>query len=194
MNIGIDLDEVTADFFGALLKFYHKKKGKLYTKEDFTKFEWWPKIGANREEAIKIVDEFHETHNLEDVIPLEHAVDSILNLLKNHKLIVITGRPLRFKAKTEQWVNHHIRANIKIIHAGEFHKGQAETKAQICQKLKIPILLEDAPETALDCANSGVKVILFEMPWNRHIKHKNIIRVKNWLEAVEEIEHFKSIK
>ena len=192
MKIGLDLDEVIADFFDALLKFYHKKTGKLYSKEEFKEFKWWPQIGATREEAIKIVDEFHETNDLDDVKPLEHAAESIRHLLKNNKLIIITGRPSRFKSKVEKWIEHHFGdVKIEVIHAGDFHKGQATSKAEICKALKIPVLLEDVPETALECANAGIKVVLFDMPWNHNVKHKNITRVKNWLEALEVIEHFK---
>lgn len=193
MNIGLDLDEVVADFFEALLKFYHKKTGKLYTKEEFPEFKWWPLLGATREEAVKFVDEFHETHNLDEVKPLEHAITSVNHLLKNNKLFIITSRPIRFKPKVESWIEHHFGTKIEVTHAGDWHKGQAATKADICKELKIPLILEDAPDTALSCANAGIKVILFDNPWNRSIKHKDIIRVKNWLEALESIEHFKKL-
>jgi uncharacterized HAD superfamily protein len=49
-------------------------------------------------------------------------------------------------------------------------------------------MIEDASETALECAEKNIKVILFNQPWNKNLKHKNIIRVKNWKEALKEIE------
>ncbi len=189
MNIGLDLDEVTADFLAAVLKFYHKKTGKLYTKADFPEWKWWPQLGLTKEEAIKTADEFHEKHDIRDVPPLEHAVKSINYLLKSHKIIVITSRPSRFKAKVEAWIKHHIGSPLEVIHAGDFHKGQAATKAEICNEKGVIVLLEDSPDTSMECAKSGIKVILFDNPWNQKIKHKKIIRVKNWLEALEVIEH-----
>lgn len=193
MKIALDLDEVIADFFEALLKFYHRKFGKLYKKEEFKEWKWWPHLGLTREEAIKTVDEFHESHHLDEVKPLEHAVHSIKHLLKDNELFIITGRPIRFKPKVESWIKYHFRElSIEVIHAGDFHKGQAATKAEICKDKGISLLLEDSPDTALECAEAGIKVILFDNPWNQKVQHKNIARVKNWLEALEVIEHLKN--
>jgi len=193
MKIGIDLDDVIADFFEALLKFYHKKFGKLHKKEEFKEWKWWPVWGVSREEAIKIVDEFHESHKLEEVPLMEHALNSLHHLLKDNEIFIITSRPVRFKPKVESWIKHHLGdLKIEVMHAGDFHKGQGATKAEICREKGISLMLEDSPDTALECANAGIKVILFDYPWNQDAKHENIIRVKNWLEAVEVIEHFKN--
>jgi len=53
-------------------------------------------------------------------------------------------------------------------------------------------LLEDAPDTALKCAENEIKVILFDQPWNQKINHVNLIRVTGWKEALEEIKKLKS--
>ncbi|MBS3091557.1 hypothetical protein J4217_03870 [Candidatus Pacearchaeota archaeon] len=134
----------------------------------------------------------HETHNLEDVKPIEGAEEAITNLSSNNELFIITSRPSRFKNRAENRVKHHIRRTIKIISAGDFHKGQSATKAEICKELKIPVLLEDAPDTALKCAENEIKVILFDQPWNQKINHVNLIRVTGWKEALEEIKKLKS--
>ncbi len=194
MKIGIDLDEVIADFMNALLSFYYKKTGKLYKKEDFPEWNLWPLLGKTKEEAVKFVDEFHESHSLEEVKPMGNAIESIKRLIKNnHEIFIITSRPKRFKQKAEEWLLYYIKSKIKVINAGDFHKGQAVSKAEICKELDIPILLEDAPDTALECTNSGIFVILFDKPWNKKIKHKNIRRVFNWTEAIKEIEKFMKI-
>ena len=62
MRIGIDMDEVIADWVNAVLKFYHTKTGKKHDKEEFKEYKLWPVWGISKEEAIKIVDEFHEIH------------------------------------------------------------------------------------------------------------------------------------
>lgn len=193
MKIGLDLDDVVADFFEALLKFYHNKFGKLHKRDEFKEWKWWPVWGVSKEEAIRIVDEFHETHKLEDIQPMEHAINSLHHLLKDNELFIITSRPVRFKPKVEAWVKHHL-GDVKIatIHAGDFHKGQAATKAEICKEKGISLMIEDSPQIALDCANSGIKVILFDSSWNQEVKHPNITRVKNWLEALKVIEQLKN--
>jgi len=189
MKIGLDLDEVVADFMDALLKFYYYKKGRLHKKEEFLEYKWWPVWGISKEEAIALVDEFHKAHNLEDIKLAEGAIESISDLLnRSYELFIITARPVRFRNKIEEWIKHHLKTNkIKLIHAGDFHKGQAATKAEICNKEGIKLLLEDSGETALDCAEKGVSVILFDKPWNKLYNHKKIKRVKNWHEAMNAI-------
>ena len=195
MKIGIDLDEVIADFMDALLIFYHKKKQKLHNKNEFKEYKFWPVWGITREEAIKLVDEFHETNKLDDVKPAELAVQEINSLLKNgDELYVITARPIRFKQKVEDWIKYHLKTEkIEVIHAGDFHKDQASTKAEICKELGIKIILEDLGETAVQCAESGIKVILFDKPWNKNFSHNNIIRLNNWKEVAKELNKLRNV-
>ena len=195
MKIAIDFDEVIASSFEAMLKFYHKKFGKLHKKEEFTDWNWESVWGVSREEGIKIDLEFHETHDPMDIKPVEHALDSLRHLVIDNELFIITNRPIKFRSKVDIWVKHHFGdLDIEIINSGDYHKGQAATKLEICKEKGISLIVEDAPYSAMPLAEGGIKVILLDYPWNRHIKHQNIIRVKNWLEALEQIEHFKSIK
>ncbi len=75
MKIAPDLDDVIAEFFESLLDYHHKKTGRRYRKEDFPEWEWWPLLAPTREEAIKFVDEFHETHKVEEIKPLKDAIE-----------------------------------------------------------------------------------------------------------------------
>lgn len=55
-------------------------------------------------------------------------------------------------------------------------------------ELGIKLILEDSGETAIECSNERIKVILFDKPWNKQFSHENIFRVKNWNEAVKKID------
>lgn len=171
MKIAIDFDDVIVEFTDTLMEYYHKKYNKKVTKDQILIWDWGLYWRISKEEAIKRVDEFHENHQITQLPPLEDAIASLNNLMKYHEVIIITGRPLRFKHRVEEWLNHHLKKKLEIIHAGEFHKGQAATKAEICKKLGINLILEDSGETALDCANSNIKAILFNKPWNKQFNH-----------------------
>ena len=187
MKIAMDLDEVIADFMSALLDFYYVKKGKRHSVSEFKKYKWWPVWGMEKEESIKLVDEFHDTHKLDEIKLVDGALEVISNLMKNgNEIYIITARPSRFKKKVESWIKHHIKTNkIKVIHAGDFHKGQSATKAEICNEIGVKIILEDSGETALQCVEKGISVILFDKPWNKNYHHKRIKRVYNWGEVME---------
>lgn len=189
MKIGIDLDEVTADFFEALLKYYNKKYGRNDKAEDFKEWKWWPVWGIERGEAIKRADLFHEEHRVEEVLPVEGAFEGINKLLQNNELFIITARPSRFKNKVESWIKYHLKREIKVIHARDFHKDGRATKAEICREIGIKLMIEDSCDIAKDCAETGIKVLLFDKPWNKNCPmHENIIRVSGWNDILGEIE------
>jgi uncharacterized HAD superfamily protein len=187
MKIGLDLDDTIADFFQSLLDYYNKKYNRNDKQEDFKEWKWWPVWGISREEAIRRVDEFHESHNIEEIKPVKGALKAINELSKDNEFFIITTRPMRFKDKSESWIKHHFDKNIKVIHAGDFHKINGANKADICIKLGISLMVEDVGDIALECAQKGIKVILFNKPWNQGAEHKNIIRVNDWKQALEEI-------
>lgn len=194
MKIGIDFDDVTIDFFNPLLEWHNKKYNRNNKREEFTEFNWAPPWQLSKEETIKRTNEFHDEYKVEEFLPLKDAIPSLNELLKKHEVIVVTGRPLKYTSKVEDWLKHYLKRKLEIIHAGEFIKGQAATKAEICEEKGITILLEDGPETALNCANSGIKVLLFDNPWNQGVVHKNITRVNGWKEAMKEIKRFEEGK
>lgn len=41
-------------------------------------------------------------------------------------------------------------------------------------------MIDDKPDIALFLAENGVHVLLFDAPYNKSVKHKNITRVHSW--------------
>ncbi len=118
-------------------------------------------------------------------MPVEDSVDTLKNILKDHEIIIITSRPISWKEKTEKWIGKHLsKINAKGIYSGDFH-SQGKTKAEICEELKIVLMIEDNKNYALECAKRGIQVILFDKPWNVGINHENIKRINSWTEAIK---------
>lgn len=188
MKIGIDLDEVTVDFLNNLLIFYNKKTGRSLSKKDFHSYNFWEVWGGTREEAIQIVEEFHSSDNFENISPIDSSIHSIADLAKKHEILIITSRPVVWKEKTKSWVKKHLtNISLEIIHSGDFHE-QGKTKAAICKEKEINLIIEDNGKYALECAESGIPVILFDQPWNKKISHSLIKRVYDWPQALKEID------
>jgi len=55
MKIGIDFDDVVAEFTESLMDYYNKKYGKKVSKEEILIWDWGLYWGIPREEAIKRV-------------------------------------------------------------------------------------------------------------------------------------------
>ncbi|MCH7568532.1 MAG: hypothetical protein IIA87_03850 [Nanoarchaeota archaeon] len=189
MKIGIDLDEVTADLMSQLLKFYYKKTGRLIKKENFNSYNWWDVWGGTREEAIKIYYQFYDSEEFDNIKPIEKAIESINYLGDKNELFIITSRPFAHKEKTEKWIEKYLsESSIKIIYSNDFYGKKGNSKAAICKRLGIKLIIEDLGKYALECAQSDIKAILFDRPWNKEYEHPNIKRVHNWQEAIAEIE------
>jgi 8-oxo-dGTP pyrophosphatase MutT (NUDIX family)/uncharacterized HAD superfamily protein len=188
MKIGLDLDEVTAEFLEHMIRYYNAANGKNLSKEDFHSYNFWEVWGGTREESIEMADKFHNSKGFDKIHPAENAIESIRSIASKNKFMIITSRPKNWKTKTERWVRRHLGdINCKIIYTNDFHKGKGKTKSEICIEEGIGVMVEDHEKYSVECAEKGIKVILFDKPWNKNARHRNITRVSDWLDAVEKI-------
>lgn len=188
MKIAIDLDEVTAEFLEKLLEYHCLKTDKKISKEEFLSYNFWETWGGTREEAIKIVYDFHKSKMFDGIQPVRGAIKSVEKLLKENEIVIITSRPANQRRKTKAWLKKYFgKIKIEVYFTGDFHKGK-NTKIEICKKIGIDLILEDHPDYAQKCAEEEIKVILFDRPWNRNLAaHPSIFRVKNWNQALTQI-------
>ena len=192
MKIGIDLDEVILDYLSEIIKFYNTKNNKSIKKEQFNSYNFWEVWGGTREEAIQICDNFHNSEDFHNFKSIPGALDALNILNKGNEIFIITSRSLLWKEKTEKWIKDNINFSSPTIFSSDIYSKQGKTKLNICKEFNIPILLEDNANYSLECANAGIKVILFDKPWNKRAEHPNIIRVNNWYDAMHSIEQFKN--
>jgi len=192
MKIGIDIDEVVTDTFSEVLKFHNLKKGTSFKKEEMHDYRMWASFPCTREEIEKSLSEMISEGHIEKYLPIEESLESINLLRKNHELFFITARPENHKEQTFNWFDKNIPSlRDKIFFSEDHFNGKGNAKFKICQEKDIKIMLEDSPNDALQCAQIGIKVILFDKPWNKSISHRNITRVSGWKEALGVIDSIK---
>ena len=114
--------------------------------------------------------------------------------IDENEIIIITSRPLIFKERTEIWLKKHFpKVHYTLIHSNDFHStNKTKSKADVCKELGIKIMIEDQDRYSLECAQSGIKVVLFDKAWNQSVVHSNIFRVKTWKEAINYIKIIES--
>jgi uncharacterized protein len=194
MNIGIDLDNVLADFQTTWLAYHNKHYGTSIRESDITVYNYGPIIGITTEEVVKRVYEFYDSPEFDDIIPEKGAQEAIPALSENHTLYIITSRPDRTIPRTRDWVERYFPDHIeKILHTNQFSTNPdgMVTKSSICLEYDITLMVEDAPTYAEEIATAGITTLLLDQTWNRDLEeqeHDNIIRVKNWDRIVIEIE------
>lgn len=191
-RIGVDLDDTSFDFIGALILFHNAVYGTYLKKEHFLSHRYHNVWGGTGEEASKKVDYFSTTKYFDKMQPIFGATEAISLLARDRDLMAITARPKNIKEKTAWQVRKHFGNNLNpIFHSyNHFTKVPNDgTKLEICLRENISAMIEDSLEYALQFADTGIKVLLFgNYPWNQNGRlPSNISRVENWKEVLEQL-------
>lgn len=118
-----------------------------------------------------------------------------------HELYFITARAERRRYVTETWLREKgLLDYAKAVHLkpiGEFNPeyprgrydptGSAEYKARLANELGLDAFCEDDVVIARRLAESGIRVFLFDQPWNREVSGERITRVAGWTDLAERL-------
>ena len=200
LKIALDLDDTLFDFVGGLAKFHNKKYGTKLKREDYFSFKFGEVWGCNQKEAEKRVDEFHNSNDFRNALPVEGSLWGVNGLAKYNELYVITSREKTpyLVEQTNSWLNKYFPVKSEetdillkkhpssifkeenIRFSRNHYTGRGEdlrTKREICDKLGIDLLIEDSLEYANQCVSDKRKALLLDSPWNREGKMaKGVIR------------------
>lgn len=116
-----------------------------------------------------------------------------------HELYFITARSQRRRMITETWLREKgLFDYAKAVHLkplGDFRpdyprgrydpQGSAQYKTRLAQELQLDVFCEDDELISRALAEAGVRVFLFDHPWNREVAHPNITRVNGWSEVAD---------
>lgn len=120
--------------------------------------------------------------------PRKHAAAAVKKLISDgHKVYQITAR--KFASGTnplgryirrvhKQWLEKHGFQFSGIFFCSD-SKGPAD-KLRGMKSVSADVMIDDRSDIALYLAKRGVKVLLFDNPYNKGVQHKNIIRVYGW--------------
>ena len=118
-----------------------------------------------------------------------------------HELYFITARAERRRMVTETWLREKgLFDYAKAVHLkpmGEFRPdvprgrydptGSAQYKTRLAQELRLGAFCEDDEVISRTLAEAGIRVFLFDQPWNREVGHALITRVSGWSEVAERL-------
>lgn len=187
-NIGIDIDEVLANFVECFLLYYNARFNSDYNFCDIVDYNLWNVLGGTRENMISLVYDFHETQFFRDIQPIEGSMEGVRLLNAEHRLYAVTSRQTKIKQPTIEWLEKYFSGCFSGVEFTNNYTidGIALRKADACKKLSIGALVEDMIEHADDCAKEGINVLLFDKPWNKdYAGVKNITRVHDWKEIIK---------
>ncbi|KAL3644298.1 hypothetical protein CASFOL_012230 [Castilleja foliolosa] len=193
--VAVDVDEVLGNFVSALNQFISDRYSLNHSVSEYHVYEFFKIWNCSRDEADIRVHEFYTTHYFKNGIhPLPGAQEALQNLSETYNLSIVTSRQHVIKEHTIEWIEKHYPGLFKEIHFGNHFAldGKSRPKSEICKSLGAKVLIDDNPRYALDCAEIGMKVLLFDhensYPWckSEHIlQHPRVTKVHNW----EEVEY-----
>jgi 5'(3')-deoxyribonucleotidase len=190
-RIAIDLDNTIADYMAVAVPILRERYGlgpsydrKINKIEEI--FGLTPATRpAGMQEKIYI-----KGHLFRRLPPLEKDINKLSWCLKDmgFKIYVITARD-----------KHPVIVEDSLfwLQENNFYFDDVffiQDKAQLCELLDIPIIIEDELGQAISCLRKGIDVILRNQPWNvdfildksRHLKEKQgrLFRIDSWREVL----------
>jgi uncharacterized HAD superfamily protein len=168
-----------------IIQFHNTEYGTSSKLEDHTSYGLNDVWGIPVNDVIDRVFEFYNSKYFDEILPVTGSVSGVEYLSKKYDLMVITSRPTWLKDKTVEWLEKYYPNKFKkIVLTNQFSKkGKLIHKSQVCKEEGIETMIEDAVDYAMDCVKEGIKVYLYDMPWNREVDLPDeVVRLYNWKE------------
>lgn len=191
MRIGIDIDNVIADFNNGLINAYleHDKtlrnNGIVNEKAQYIRwgmFDWSKK--EEEEFYYNNIEKIAE--NLTVITGAKVYIDKLKE--DGHQIILITGRDngdySRPKEMTEKWLEKNNIYYDKLVLTNAYAGGKF-SKTDECIKYNIDVMIDDSRNVCKELNDVGIKVFIMDTRFNREIT--NIERVYNWEELYNKI-------
>lgn len=193
--VAVDVDEVLGNFVSALNRFVADRYSSNHSVSEYHVYEFFRIWNCTRDEADIRVHEFFKTPYFKRGIhPLPGALQALQKVSSFCNLSVVTSRQNAIKDHTIQWIENHFPGLFQEIHFGNHFalEGQSRPKSDICRSLGAKVLIDDNPRYAMECAEVGIRVLLFDYeksyPWCKidYVdQHPLVTKVHSW----EEVEH-----
>ncbi|XP_022898182.1 uncharacterized protein LOC111411799 isoform X2 [Olea europaea var. sylvestris] len=171
--VAVDVDEVLGNFVSALNQFIANRYSMNHSVSEYHVYEFFKIWNCSRDEGSR---------------------RALQKLSKFCNLSVVTSRQNAIKEHTVEWIERYYPGLFMEIQFGNHFSldGQSRPKSDICKSLGAKVLIDDNPRYAIECAEVGIKVLLFDYensyPWSKMEsvnRHPLVTKVHNW----EEVEH-----
>ncbi|KAK7354538.1 hypothetical protein VNO80_20003 [Phaseolus coccineus] len=195
--VAVDVDEVLGNFVSALNEFIADRYSSNHSVSEYHVYEFFKIWNCSRDEANTRVHEFFETSYFKSGIqPIPGAQKALQKLSRFCNLSVVTSWQNVIKDHTVEWIEKHFSGLFQDIHFGNHFAldGVSRPKSEICRSLNANILIDDNPRYAIECAEAGIRVLLFDYensyPWSKTDsadQHPLVTKVKNWEEVEQQM-------
>ncbi|XP_021750046.1 uncharacterized protein LOC110715746 [Chenopodium quinoa] len=195
--VAVDVDEVLGNFVSALNRFIADRYSSVHSVSEYYVYEFFKIWNCSRDEADIRVHEFFKTPYFKNgIYPLPGAQKTLNKLSSFCTLSVVTSRQNVIKDHTIEWLEKHYSGLFDEIHFGNHFAldGKSKPKSEICRSMGAKVLIDDNPRYALECAEVGIRVLLFDYqntyPWCKtgsNNQHPLVTKVHDWEEVEQQL-------
>ncbi|GJP41196.1 hypothetical protein CLOM_g872 [Closterium sp. NIES-68] len=194
LRVAVDVDEVLGSFLSTLNLFCAEKYSVRHDLHEFYVYDFMKIWKCSQEEANHRVHDFFKSDHFNDGIPIiPGAFDTLRRLSHFTDLVVVTSRQHVIREPTLEWLDNHFPGVFSSVHFGNHFalEGTPRPKSEMCRELGAEVLIDDNPRYAMECAEHGISVLLFDWllqyPWSKTEgggpHHELIERVRDWGEV-----------
>ncbi|KAL0091517.1 hypothetical protein J3Q64DRAFT_1319528 [Phycomyces blakesleeanus] len=169
--LAVNLDQTLSHTLEALVKWHNDTYSTHLTIEDFDTYDFAAVWGGSQESTCDKIRAFYDSEYFERIPPIQDFALEALKMFKKRKftLVIITSRQQFVAAQTKQFVDRHYPGLFESIYFCNLGLSNAEqleyvskSKATICKEVGVDVLIDDSLDHALDCAQLGIKVLLYD--------------------------------
>mmetsp|Transcript_42711 Transcript_42711/g.71054 ORF Transcript_42711/g.71054 Transcript_42711/m.71054 type:complete len:221 (+) Transcript_42711:78-740(+) len=194
--IAVDLDEVLGQFLLQLIRFHNDTYSSKYVLEDFCSYQFKDVWGGSEAETMDKVHAFFESEYFADLPLVPGAHQVLTEFVDLFTFAVVTSRQNIIEDMTRQWIDRHYPGIFSAILFGNHYgfTGTKRSKPDMCADIGAIMLIDDSLLYAKQCAEHGIKVLLFDWEgkymWSKSPDpvHDNIKRIHTWDQVRRELD------
>lgn len=180
MRLGIDIDGVVLDFVSAFCTICRERHGYPIRYEDIIRHDLGQVLGLPKRRLEALIRETLESNLIR---PYPGAVEELRRLREQgHVIELVTSRPESLRERTETVLRQNRVPYDKLVFASFLKK--------VVEAEHLDLFVEDSLAEALELADNGIPVLIYEHPWNRRSLNVEgrLCYVKDWTELVRAVE------
>ncbi len=189
-KVGIDLDDVVFNFCAGLCAYHNKTYGTNRRRRDNKNYIVGEMFACGEAEGHKRVYDYYHSPEHGRLRLLCGALQGLKTLAEKRVPIAITARPKAVQHITEQLIARRCPGIFTEFHFLGHHHTSApskKSKGDICLEHDVEFMVEDALHNAESVGKNGIRVFLFDTPWNQGALPLNTTRVFGWKDLLSRV-------
>jgi hypothetical protein len=170
LTIGIDIDDVLADFHQVMWAL--AEKHVPIDEEDKKQYVIQDTKHGSLDLRDKIMEEMYQKRLIANMPEIPGAVEEVNKWHDaGHKIVLITARSKGWEDQTKEWLDKVGLKYDKLIITNH------QDKAKFAEDEGVNIFIDDSVNFLENMADKGIKVYVFDQPWNTELA---VPRIRGW--------------